>query len=89
MDIKELAKKTGMLPVEERSDGMIIEWWSVTLKALEDFAEQVAQQAIAEALISVSFEVAREREACAEVADESNWPGRGHIADAIRKRPNV
>lgn len=39
------------------------------LEVLMKFAELVAQQAIAEALVSVSHSVAAEREACAELCD--------------------
>ena len=62
IDIIALAKEADMLPIKKISRDMEIEWWSVTSKSLETFAELIAQRAIAEALISVSFEVAQERE---------------------------
>ena len=62
---------------------------------LINFAKAVADNAIAEALVSVSHAVAEEREACAELCESLPWTeidsDSPHMdfADAIRKRSNV
>lgn len=73
MDVVELAKKAGMVTEFAEmgaascvnSEGCN----AVSVGDLEKFAELVAQQAIAEALVSVSHAVAEEREACAKVVE--------------------
>jgi len=67
--------------------------------AVQRFGELVAQQAIAEALVSVSHAVAEEREACVAICDEAVQrllrDGCGHeavqveiVAEDIRERFN-
>lgn len=53
MDLTELAKRSNILLVLK--GGFSVEWWSVTAKALREFAELVA---------------AEEREKCAQLCDK-------------------
>lgn len=61
------------------------------LKGMERFAALVAERAIAEALISVSYEVAKEREECAmlfETQPRNTEIYVNDIVEAIRARGN-